>query len=304
MSRYTPMPPQNFGGLPEEYSKYETARAVIFPVPLERTATYERGTRNGPSAILEASRHMELYDEELELDPSQHIGIATWPPIDTMDGTFEEVLSELYTAQLELLDAGKFPVALGGEHSLTPPLVSATVKKFKDLCVLHIGAHAEMRNEFQGNPGSHVCTMRRVVEMCPAVQVGVRSLSEEESKILPKLPTKVYWSKDIVRAPVKAWIAKVLEDLGAARVPHRERGRLRFFDCVRHRRAGTGRARLVSGDFADTRRGGPQKNRGDGCGRTFAAPARPRLGFSRRQTYLQDFRVYFLSGVISEDGLI
>ncbi|MFZ3330551.1 MAG: arginase family protein, partial [Candidatus Acidiferrales bacterium] len=116
MSRYTPMPPQNFGGLPEEYSKYETARAVIFPVPLERTATYERGTRNGPSAILEASRHMELYDEELELDPSQHIGIATWPPIDTMDGTFEEVLSELYTAQLELLDAGKFPVALGGEH--------------------------------------------------------------------------------------------------------------------------------------------------------------------------------------------
>ena len=66
----------------------------------------------------------------------------------------------------------------------------------------------------QGNPGSHVCAMRRVVEMCPAVQVGIRSLSEEESKVLPKLPTKVYWAKDIVRAPVKAWIAKVLEDLG------------------------------------------------------------------------------------------
>jgi agmatinase len=214
MSRYTPMPPQNFGGLPEDLSAYETARAVIFPVPLERTATYERGTRNGPSAILEASRHMELYDEELELDPSREIGIATWPPIDTQDGTFEEVLRELFTAQLELLDAGKFPIALGGEHSLTPPLVSATLKKFKDLCVLHIGAHAEMRNEYQGNPGSHVCTMRRVVEMCPAVQVGVRSISEEESKEIGKLQTKVYWAKDIVRAPVKAWIAKVLEDLG------------------------------------------------------------------------------------------
>src|ERR1700690_3018214 len=163
MSRYTPLPPQNFGGLPEEYSTYETARAVIFPVPLERTATYERGTRNGPS---------------------------------------------------EFLEAGKFPVALGGEHSLTPPLVSATLKKFKDLCVLHIGAHAELSNEYQGNPGSHVCTMRRVVEMCPAVQVGVRSLSEEESKAIPKLRTKIYWAKDIVRAPVKAWIAKVLEDLG------------------------------------------------------------------------------------------
>jgi agmatinase len=213
MSRYTPTPPQNFGGLPDEYASYETARAVIFPVPLERTATYERGTRNGPGAILEASRHMELYDEELQTEPAREIGIATWPAIDTMDGTFEEVLHELFTAQLQLLEDKKFPVALGGDHSLTPPLVSATAKKFKDLCVLHIGAHAEMRNEYQGNPGSHVCTMRRVTEICPAVQVGVRSLSEEESKVLPKLKTKVYWAKDIVRTPVKAWIAKVLEDL-------------------------------------------------------------------------------------------
>src|ERR1700683_2197951 len=83
MSRYTPLPPQNFGGLPEEHSSYETSRAVIFPVPLERTATYERGTRNGPAAILEASRHMEMFDEELETDFSKEIGIATWPPIDT-----------------------------------------------------------------------------------------------------------------------------------------------------------------------------------------------------------------------------
>ena len=104
-----------------------------------------------------------------------------------MDGTFEEVLHELFTAQLQLLEDKKFPIALGGEHSLTAPLVSATAKKFKDLCVLHIGAHAEMRNEYQGNPGSHVCTMRRVTEICPAVQVGVRSLSEEEAKVLPKL---------------------------------------------------------------------------------------------------------------------
>jgi agmatinase len=213
MSRYTPTPPQNFGGLPEEFSTYETARAVIFPVPLERTATYERGTRNGPAAILEASRHMELYDEELQTQPAREIGIATWPAIDTMDGTFEEVLQELFTAQLQALEDNKFPVALGGEHSLTPPLVSATAKKYKDLCVLHIGAHAELRNEFQGNPGSHVCTMRRVLEICPAVQVGVRSISEEEAKIVPKLKTKIYWAKDIVRAPLKPWIAKVLEDL-------------------------------------------------------------------------------------------
>jgi agmatinase len=214
MSRYTPMPPENFGGIPDEHSLYETARAIIFPVPLERSTSYEHGTRNGPSAILSASRHMELYDDELEMEPYKEIGIATLPAIDTTDGTMEEVLAELYTAQLGLLEDGKFPVAIGGEHSLTPPLVSATAKKFKDLTVLQIDAHADLRDEYQGNSASHACAMRRVVEVCPAVQVGIRSLCEEEAKAIPHLRTKVYWAKDIVRAPMKAWIAKVLDDLG------------------------------------------------------------------------------------------
>jgi agmatinase len=214
MSRYTPMPPDNFGGISDEHSLYETSRAVIFPVPLERSTSYEHGTRNGPSAILAASRHMELYDDELEMEPYKEIGIATLPAIDTADGTMEEVLAELYTAQLGMIEDGKFPVAIGGEHSLTPPLVSATAKKFKDLTVLQIDAHADLRDEFQGNSASHACAMRRVVEVCPAVQVGIRSLCEEEAKAIPHLRTRVYWAKDIVRAPMKAWIAKVLDDLG------------------------------------------------------------------------------------------
>jgi agmatinase len=208
------MPPENFGGIPDEHSLYETSRAVIFPVPLERSTSYEHGTRSGPSAILSASRHMELYDDELEMEPYKEIGIATLPAIDTTDGTMEEVLAELYTAQLGLLEDGKFPVAIGGEHSLTPPLVSATAKKFKDLTVLQIDAHADLRDEYQGNSASHACAMRRVVEVCPAVQVGIRSLCEEEAKAIPHLRTKIYWAKDIVRAPMKAWIAKVLDDLG------------------------------------------------------------------------------------------
>jgi agmatinase len=208
------MPPDNFGGISDEHSLYETARAVIFPVPLERSTSYEHGTRNGPSAILAASRHIEFYDDELEMEPYKEIGIATLPGIDTTDGTMEEVLAELYTAQLGMLEDGKFPVAIGGEHSLTPPLVSATAKKFKDLTVLQIDAHADLRDEYQGNPASHACAMRRVVEVCPAVQVGIRSLCEEEAKAIPHLRTKVYWAKNIVRAPMKAWIAKVLDDLG------------------------------------------------------------------------------------------
>jgi len=213
MTRYTPMPPDNFGGLPEDHAAYETARAVIFPVPLERTTTFQHGTRGGPAAILAASRNMELYDDELEMEPYREIGIATLPPIDTMDGTLEEVMTELFTAELALLDDHKFPVAIGGEHSLTPPLVLAMAKKYKNLNVLHIGAHASLRDNYQGNPASHACAMRRVVEICPAVQVGIRSLSSEEAKAIPQLKTRIYWAKNIVRSPMKNWIAKVLEDL-------------------------------------------------------------------------------------------
>jgi agmatinase len=213
MTRYTPMPPENFGGLPDEYSQYATSRAAIFPVPLERTTSYEHGTRNGPAAILAASRNMELYDEELELEPYKEIGIHTLPAIDTSDGTLDEVITEIFTAQLGLLEDDKFTVALGGEHSLTPPLVSATAKKFKNLSVLQIDAHADLRDEYQGNPASHACAMRRVVEVCPAVQVGIRSLSVEEAQAIPHLRTSVYWAKDIARAPLKSWIAKVLADL-------------------------------------------------------------------------------------------
>jgi len=213
MSRYTPLPPENFGGIPEEYSRYESSRAVIFPVPFERSTTYQQGARNGPAAILNASRQIELYDEELQLEPYKEIGIHTLAPIDTMDGGLSEVMTELFTAQSGLLDDGKFPVALGGEHALTPPLVSAVAQRHKNLSVLHIGAHAELRHEYQGYPSSSACAMRRVVEICPAVQVGIRSISADEARALPQLKTQIYWAKDIARLPVKPWIAKVLSDL-------------------------------------------------------------------------------------------
>jgi agmatinase len=213
LKTYTPTTPENFGGIPEENSRYENSRAVIFPVPLERTTSYEHGTRNGPGAIIAASRNMETWDEELNVETFSQIGIATLPPIDTADGTLEKVLAEINTTQLSLLSDGKFPIALGGEHSLTPPLVSAAVKKFSDLTVLQIDAHADLRDSYQGNPASHACAMRRVVEMCPAVQVGIRSLSIEESEAIPRLRTKMYWSRDIARAPLEKWIPRVIADL-------------------------------------------------------------------------------------------
>jgi agmatinase len=215
MNTYLPSLPENFGGLGPEHSTYTSARAVIFPVPLERTTSYETGTRRGPAAILAASRNLELYDEELGLEPYKKIGIATLPALDTHEGTLERVLSDLHTTELGLLSDGKFPVVLGGEHSLTPPLVAAAAKKFPDLTVLQIDAHADLRDSYQDNPASHACAMRRSVEICPIVQVGIRSLSVEEAEAIPRLRTKIHWAKDIVRAPLDSWLPRVVADLSA-----------------------------------------------------------------------------------------
>ncbi len=213
MSAYTPVAPINFGGLPEENSAYKTSKAVVLPVPLERTTSYETGTRRGPDAIIAASRNMETYDEELGLEIYKKVGIATLPAIDTNEGELQHVMDEIEAAELAILNDDKFPVALGGEHSLTAPLVRAAARKFKKLTVLQIDAHADLRESFHGTPLSHASVMRRVVEICPAVQVGIRSLSVEEADALPKLSTKIYWGKDIAHLPPEKWIAKVVGDL-------------------------------------------------------------------------------------------
>jgi agmatinase len=205
--------PFRFGGIEDEIAAYEKARAVVVPVPLERTTTYARGTRKGPSAILEASRNMELYDEELGRETYREIGIATLEEMDTDEGALENVLGHIHTAVRGLLEEGKYPVLLGGEHSLTPPGVSAAARKFPDLTVLQIDAHADLRESYQGNPNSHACAMRRVLEVCPAAQVGIRSLSQEEAEAIPRLKTRIFWAKDIVERPASTWADEVAKAL-------------------------------------------------------------------------------------------
>lgn len=212
---YRRLAPENFGGLPEEFSRYESARAAILPVPLERTTTYKPGTRYGPAAILEASRNMELYDEELEVEPYRLGGIATLPAVETQESSLEEILDQLRQLGRRIFSDHKVLVALGGEHSLTSPLVVAAREQFPDLSVLQIDAHADLRDRYQNNPHSHACAMRRVVETCPLVQVGIRSLSAEEAAEQSKLNTRIYWARQIARRPLESWVRAVVNDLSA-----------------------------------------------------------------------------------------
>jgi agmatinase len=214
LGSYTAESPECFLGLPAaDLPSYEDARTVVFPVPLDRTTSYMAGTKHGPAAILRASRYVETYDEELGCEPYEAARIATIPPLETHEGTLEKVLGELHTGVLALLADGKFPVVLGGEHSLTAPCVAAAAKKFTNLSVLQIDAHADLRDAYQGNPSSHASVMRRVVEICPAVQVGIRAVSAEEAEVIPELPVKVYWAKDIARGRTEEWVARVVSDL-------------------------------------------------------------------------------------------
>lgn len=205
--------PFRFAGIEDQYAAYEKARVVVLPVPLERTTTYAKGTAKGPCAIIETSRNMETFDEELQVETYQKLGIATLEEMDTEEGSLEQILANISTAVLSLFKDGKFPLVLGGEHSLTPPCVSAAARKYKDLSVLQIDAHADLRETYQGNSNSHACALRRSLEICPAVQVGIRSLSSEEAAAIPKLATRIFWAHDIVTRPTLEWAEEVARAL-------------------------------------------------------------------------------------------
>jgi agmatinase len=200
-----------FGGTTPTTSDFDNARVAILPVPLDRTTSYVPGTRTGPHEILVASSHLELWDEETQTDVHR-IGIVTLPEMEFPFAGMDEVMAEIRRVAAELVNRGKFPVILGGEHSITPPVVEAVAAKHKGLSVLQIDAHADLRSSFMGTPHNHACAMRRTLEHAPVTQVGIRSLSSEEAADIPSLKTKVFYDFNMRQDP--AWIDRVVDSLG------------------------------------------------------------------------------------------
>jgi agmatinase len=147
------------------------ARFAIVPCPHEATTSYGHGTKAGPAAIIKALPYVENFDEELE---------RVMVPAGSLEIGRAVTVTSLGSRVAELLNDDKLPIILGGEHSLTPAAVKAVAQKYKRLSVLQLDAHADLRDSYQGKKDSHACAMRRVLEICPAVQVGIRSLSIEE----------------------------------------------------------------------------------------------------------------------------
>ncbi|MBS1244940.1 MAG: speB [Deltaproteobacteria bacterium] len=187
-----------FGGISGRYASWKQASFVVIPFPVDMTTTYQAGTRNGPRAILDASAHMELFDEENKIEPYRSgIFVSTEIPVTTTGPA--AALKEVERRVKAVTKAGKLPVLLGGEHSGSAAAVAALKKKHGQLTVLQFDAHTDLRAEYLGTPHNHACVGRRIVEQgVKLIQVGVRSMSEEEDRFLKKSEdVKTFYASEV-----------------------------------------------------------------------------------------------------------
>ncbi len=199
--------PRNFADLPAPYSAADAAAVVIVPAPYDGTSTWIKGADRGPDAIIEASAHLELYDIETDSEVYRR-GIATRPALDGSGSP--EAMADRVRAEIGgLLDAGRLPVLLGGEHSVTIGAVQAAAARIPGLSVLQLDAHTDLRPAYEGSPYNHACVMARVREIAPFVQVGIRSMDIEEKPFLPE--GRVFFAERIQEG--SAWMDAALAAL-------------------------------------------------------------------------------------------
>ena len=174
-------------------------KVVVIPFGLEKTVSYGNGTSKGPKEIIKASHQVELFDEDLNKEPYKYIGIKTLKPFPIKKNIID-ALKQIENINKLLLDKKKFPLVLGGEHSLTPGAIRPFVKKFGKICLLHFDAHADLRNSYNNNKFSHASAIRRCLDNpnVSVVSFGIRNISLTEIPFLKKNKKriKIYWAKD------------------------------------------------------------------------------------------------------------
>ena len=186
-----------FLGIDNKFSFKE--KVVIVPFGLEKTVSYGGGTRNGPREIIKASHQVELYDEELNCEPFREIGIKTLKPF-RIEKNIKKALNTMSKINQEILEKKLFPMTLGGEHSITPGCIAPFTKKFKNICLLHFDAHADLRESYNGEKFSHASAIRRCLDYpnVSVVSFGIRNISKNEVPFLKRNSKriKIFWAKD------------------------------------------------------------------------------------------------------------
>ncbi|MBU0536427.1 MAG: agmatinase [Nanoarchaeota archaeon] len=202
--------PDNFLGLEHDMAKsYKDSKVVIISLPYEGTVSYGTGTSKGPEAILEASKQVEIYDEDVEDEPYK-TGIWTAEPTE-LDADPSKMVEQVYAEAKKHVQAEKFLVSLGGEHSVPTGIVRAYKERYQNLSVLQFDAHSDLREDYQDTRFSHAAIMSRILEICPAVLIGIRSLSKGEAERIKKDNLNVYWAKDMQTSD--AWMDEAISKL-------------------------------------------------------------------------------------------
>jgi agmatinase len=198
--------------LQPRHCNYAKSRFAVLPIPYDSTASYRAGTRDGPAAIIEASQHLEEFDEELQLECYQ-AGIATLDPLLPNSEGPKAMHADIAKAARRVIRNGKFLIGLGGDHSITSGLVRAAISKWRKLSVLQIDAHCDLRDSFRGSKYSHACVMRRVYELgASVVQVGVRALSLEDHRFSKGTGIPIFTAQTC--AAKEDWIDRAVAALG------------------------------------------------------------------------------------------
>ncbi len=189
-----------FLGVSEKYlAKPEDAKVIVVPFGLEKSVSYGGGTKNGPKAIINASHQAELFDEEFWCEPFRAYGVATLKEV-PLKTNVSKALDQLEAITQKILDAGKFPLILGGEHSITAGSIRPFVKKYPDLAILHFDAHADLRDGYDGEHFSHAAALRRVMDnpISTLISCGIRNISASEIPYLEanSKRIKIHFAKD------------------------------------------------------------------------------------------------------------
>jgi agmatinase len=193
-----------FGDFRPEYTNPDTARIVILPVPYDRS-TWIKGADRGPEAILKASYNLEFYDILTDSEVFTQ-GIATDKPAREHTDS-ESMIQEVHERTSGYFKKGVFPVILGGDHSVSIGVFRAAAEAFKNLTILQLDAHTDTRMEYEESIYNHACVMARARELCPIVQVGIRSMDSREKPDLDV--SRVVFAHEMAEDPGRTWIGKV-----------------------------------------------------------------------------------------------
>lgn len=211
--------PRNFLGLEGDPATWEQAGVVILPIPYEASVSYQGGTKGGPAAIVEASRYIELYDQELDAEPGPEVGVFTLPALHLSSAGPEAAVGELRQAYDAVLEAAgeRLVIGLGGEHSITSAPVAAYAARQPEgrrLSILQFDAHGDLRLEYEGSPFSHAAVMARCIDTADLVQVGIRAITSDERALIREREGSITTIFAEEMWDNEAWIERAMRALG------------------------------------------------------------------------------------------